>query len=155
MGNPFVHMELSTGNVDAAKKFYKKLFDWKYDENKEMQYTMLSTGAKGAIGGGITKIQMEGQPPAWLSYVEVASVKKKMAAAEKAGAKAVVPFMPIGEMGAIGICQDPTGAHLGVWETTMSIDPADWLALARRASTPLAVLAGGAVTLAAVRRLRR
>jgi hypothetical protein len=45
--------------------------------------------------------------------------------------------------------------NLGVWETTMSIDPADWLALARRASTPLAVLAGGAAALAVVRRLRR
>jgi predicted enzyme related to lactoylglutathione lyase len=115
MGNPFVHMELSTGNVDVAKKFYKKLFDWKYEENKEMQYTMLSTGPK-SVGGGITKIQMEGQPPAWLSYVEVASVKKTMAAAEKAGAKAVVPFMPIGEMGAIGVFIDPTGAALGIWE---------------------------------------
>jgi hypothetical protein len=43
---------------------------------------------------------------------------------------------------------------LGVWETTMSIEPADWLALARRVSTPLAVLAGGAAALAAVRRRR-
>ena len=43
---------------------------------------------------------------------------------------------------------------LGVWETTMSIEPADWAALARRASTPLAVVAAGAVALAAARRVR-
>ena len=30
---------------------------------------------------------------------------------------------------------------LGVWETTMEIEPADWLALARRAAPPLAILA--------------
>jgi hypothetical protein len=29
---------------------------------------------------------------------------------------------------------------LGVWETTMEIEPADWLALGRRAVRPLALL---------------
>ncbi len=116
MGNPFIHMELSTGNVDAAKKFYKKVFDWKLEDMKGggMPYTMLKTGAK--IGGGITKTQMEGQPPAWLVYSEVSSVKKTMAKAEKAGAKAMVPFMEIGAMGAIGVFVDPTGAPFGIWE---------------------------------------
>ena len=115
MGNPFVHMELSTGNVDAAKKFYKKVFDWKLEDMKGgMPYTMIKTGAK--IGGGMAKTQMEGQPPAWLVYSEVNSVKKTMAKAEKAGAKAMVPFMPIGDMGAIGVFVDPTGAAFGIWE---------------------------------------
>jgi hypothetical protein len=40
---------------------------------------------------------------------------------------------------------------LGVWETTMSIEPSDWLALARRAAAPVAVFAA----VAALRRLRR
>lgn len=43
---------------------------------------------------------------------------------------------------------------LGVWETTMSIEPADWAALARRASTPLAVIAAGAAVIAAAGRIR-
>jgi predicted enzyme related to lactoylglutathione lyase len=115
MGNPFVHMELSTGNVDAAKKFYKKVFDWKLEDTKGMPYTMIKTGAKD-VGGGITKTHMEGQPTAWLVYAKVDSVKKTMAKAEKAGAKAVVAYMDIGAMGAIGIFADPTGGHFGVWE---------------------------------------
>ena len=32
MGNPFAHIELTTGDLGAAKKFYKKLFDWKLGE---------------------------------------------------------------------------------------------------------------------------
>jgi hypothetical protein len=40
---------------------------------------------------------------------------------------------------------------LGVWETTMSIEPSDWLRLARRAAAPVALLAA----VAAARRLRR
>ena len=28
MANPFVHVELMTGDVDKAKAFYEALFDW-------------------------------------------------------------------------------------------------------------------------------
>ena len=28
MANPFVHVELNTTDVDKAKKFYGRLFDW-------------------------------------------------------------------------------------------------------------------------------
>jgi predicted enzyme related to lactoylglutathione lyase len=125
MGNPFVHMELSTGDVDAAKKFYKKVFDWKLDQlGPEMgNYTMIDTGSR-TVGGGLTAKMMPEQPTAWLVYAEVDSVKKTMAKAEKAGAKVVVPYQPIGEMGAIGIFVDPTGAGFGVWEKAKKKAPA-------------------------------
>jgi hypothetical protein len=45
--------------------------------------------------------------------------------------------------------------NLGVWETTMSIEPADWARLARRSAKPLGLLAGGLAAVAAARRLRR
>ena len=32
MANPFVHVELATGDLDKAKEFYRKLFDWKLDD---------------------------------------------------------------------------------------------------------------------------
>jgi predicted enzyme related to lactoylglutathione lyase len=119
MGNPFVHMELSTDDTDAAIKFYKKVFDWKFNTlGPEMGgYTMIDTGSKDS-GGGLTKKMMPGQPTAWLVYAEVDSVKKTIAKAAKAGANVVVPYQPIGEMGAIGVFMDPTGAGFGVWERT-------------------------------------
>jgi predicted enzyme related to lactoylglutathione lyase len=117
MANPFVHMELSTGDISAAKKFYKKVFDWKLNQlGPEMgNYTLIDTGKKN-VGGGMQAKMMPEQPTAWLVYAEVDSVKKTMAKAEKAGAKVMVPYQPIGEMGAIGIFVDPTGAGFGVWE---------------------------------------
>jgi predicted enzyme related to lactoylglutathione lyase len=117
MGNPFVHCELSADDLGAARKFYSKVFDWKIGpaDPKMGGYAMIDVGSK-TSGGGLTKKMMPGQPTAWLSYVEVASVKKMMAKAEKAGAKALVPFQEIGEMGAIGIFMDPQGAALGLWE---------------------------------------
>jgi predicted enzyme related to lactoylglutathione lyase len=117
MGNPFVHCELSADDVGAARKFYNKVFDWKIGpaDPKMGDYAMIDVGSK-TSGGGLTKKMMPGQPTAWLNYVEVASVKKTMAKAEKAGAKALLPFQEIGGMGAIGIFMDPQGAALGVWE---------------------------------------
>lgn len=118
-GNPFVHCELSADDVGAAKKFYKKLFDWKLkDLGSEMgNYTLIDAGGKNA-GGGMTKKMMPGQPTAWLNYVEVKSVKKTIAKAENAGAKVLLAYQPIPGMGAVGIFLDPQGAALGVWESS-------------------------------------
>jgi predicted enzyme related to lactoylglutathione lyase len=117
-------MELSTGDVSAAKKFYKRVFDWKLNDlGAEMgNYTLINTGSK-TVGGGMAGKMMPEQPTAWLVYAEVASVKKTIAKAEKAGAKTVVGFQEIGDMGAIGIFVDPTGAAFGVWERTKKKAP--------------------------------
>lgn len=114
MPNPFAHIELHTDDVPKAKKFYKSLFDWKFTDIPAMSYTMLDVG-KGT-GGGVTKHMMPGAPNAWLSYVQVESVKKTVAKAKKAGGTALVEYMPIGDMGAIGVLTDPMGASFGVWE---------------------------------------
>ncbi len=117
MSNPFVHIELNTGDLAAAKKFYKKIFDgWSlHDETLDhgAVYTMIAAGKHG-IGGMQVKMMPEA-PTLWLPYVEVDDVKETMARAQKAGATLMVPFMEIGEMGSIGIFNDPTGATLGVW----------------------------------------
>jgi uncharacterized protein len=117
MGNAFVHTELSVDDVAAAKNFYKALFDWKLNDLGPSMgnYTMIDLGSK-TSGGGITPKMSPTQPTAWLSYVEVDSVKTTIAKAEKAGATIVLPYQEIGEMGAIGVFVDPQGATLGVWE---------------------------------------
>ena len=115
MANAFVHCELATDDVAAAKKFYKAIFDWKITDAPAMNYTMVDVGKRGS-GGGMTAKMMPNQPTAWTPYVEVASVQQTIEKARKAGAHIVVPFQPIGDMGAIGVFLDPTGAALGVWE---------------------------------------
>jgi hypothetical protein len=42
---------------------------------------------------------------------------------------------------------------LGVWETTMEIEPADWLELGRRAARPAAALGAAGLLLLAGKRL--
>ena len=59
MGNPFVHIELSTSDLAAAKRFYRSLFDWKL-EDMTMEggtYTTVSVG-KGTGGGMQAKMSV-------------------------------------------------------------------------------------------------
>ena len=117
MANPFAHIELTTTDLGDAKKFYKKLFGWKLKDmpmgDGGPAYTIIDAGK--APGGGMQAQPMPGAPVTWLPYVEVDSVKKSLAKAEKAGGKVMLPAMDIGEHGVIGIFSDPAGATLGVW----------------------------------------
>ncbi|MEW5851610.1 MAG: VOC family protein [Myxococcota bacterium] len=117
MGNPFVHIELSTDDVSKAKKFYKGLFQWKVSDMKlgpGMTYAMIDFGKKD-MGGGMQK-NMSPMPSNWLPYVQVDDVKKTIAKAKKMGAQILIDYQPIPDMGALGIFTDPSGATLGVWE---------------------------------------
>lgn len=116
MPNPFVHIELTTSDLGAAKKFYTKLFDWKLIDmptDGGPSYTLIAPG-KGPAGG-MQAQPMPGAPVTWLPYVEVPDVAKSLAKAEANGATIALPKMDIGEHGVIGIFIDPTGAMLGVW----------------------------------------
>ncbi len=117
MANPFVHVELNTGDLDAAKDFYRKVFDWKLQDmpaGDGTSYTMIGVG-KG-VGGGMQNKPMPEAPTMWLPYVEVSDVRATIEKARAAGATIHVEHMPVGDMGAIGVFTDPTGAALGLWE---------------------------------------
>jgi len=111
MANAFAHIELNTDDLAKAKAFYKKVFDWKLENMGG--YTMIDVGR--GTGGGMQKKPMKEQPTAWLPYVEVADVEATLKKAAKAGARIALEHTDIGEMGAIGVFIDPTGAGLGVW----------------------------------------
>ncbi|MGI5864619.1 MAG: VOC family protein [Myxococcales bacterium] len=143
MSNPFVHIELSTGDLDAARAFYKKLFDWKLLDIQMPSgvYTLIDPG-KGP-GGGMQFSMMSDAPPMWLTYVEVANVRRAIAKARKLGAKIVADFMDLGPNGTAGIFVDPTGAVLGVWAPPKQPSPI------KRAAKKVAKRATGAAKKAA------
>ncbi len=115
--NGFCHIQLTTGDLKVAQKFYRSLFDWKLtDLGAGMgHYVMVDTGSKETGGGMQPKDSVE-MPSMWMPYVEVPDVKKAVAKAKKLGAEVIVPFQPIPGMGAMGVFVDPTGAPIGVWE---------------------------------------
>jgi predicted enzyme related to lactoylglutathione lyase len=119
MANPFVHIELNTTDVDKAKAFYGKLFDWTLEDVPMggQTYTMIKPGQ--APGGGMMKHPVPGAPSAWLAYVLVDDIQAATDKAASLGAKVMQGVTEIPGMGWLSILIDPTGAALGLWQAKM------------------------------------
>jgi len=118
MANPFVHIELQTGDVAKAKEFYSKLFDWKLEDlpmpGGSGTYTMINVGE--GTGGGMMTSPAPGVPPHWLAYIGVDDVAASTAKAKSLGAKVVQDVMEVGSHGWMSIIVDPTGATFALWK---------------------------------------
>lgn len=116
MPNSFVHVELNTTDLDKAKDFYGKLFDWTLEDVSMPgdSYTMIKVG-KGT-GGGMMKHPMPGAPSIWLAYVEVDDIEAATKKATSLGATIIKDVMEVPGAGWLSIIMDPTGAVLGLWK---------------------------------------
>lgn len=118
MANPFVHIELQTGDVAKAKEFYSKLFDWKLEDlpmpGGSGTYTMINVGE--GTGGGMITSPAPGVPPHWLAYIGVDDVAASTAKAKSLGATVVQDVMAVGNYGWMSIIVDPTGATFALWK---------------------------------------
>jgi uncharacterized protein len=119
MANAFVHVELHTNDVERAKQFYTRLFDWKLQDEPMPggggTYTMIDVG--GGTGGGMLRSQTPGVPPHWQAYVGVDDVAATTAKARELGAKVVMDVTEVGEFGSMSVITDPTGATLAMWQS--------------------------------------
>ena len=118
MPNPFVHVELATTDIGKAKAFYGKLFGWSLQDMKMsdgMTYTMVDVG--GGTGGGMMQHPMPGAPSMWMAYVDVDDIHASTKKAREAGAQVMRDVTPVEDMGWFSIIVDPTGAHLGLWQS--------------------------------------
>ena len=117
MANPFVHVELHTGDLKRAKEFYGKLFDWKLEDAPMPgggSYTLIQVG--NGTGGGMETSRTPGVPPHWLAYVGVDDVRASTKKARELGAKVVADVMEVGEYGWMSVITDPTGATIAMWQ---------------------------------------
>jgi predicted enzyme related to lactoylglutathione lyase len=120
MSNAFVHVELNTTDLDKAKAFYGKLFEWTLEDVPmgDMAYTLIKVG-KGT-GGGMMKHPVPGAPSAWLAYVEVGDIHTATKNAKSLGATVMKDVTEVMGMGWLSIILDPTGAALGLWQSKTS-----------------------------------
>ena len=115
MHGQFVWYELTTPDVDAAKKFYSRVAGWgtqRFDDD----YDMWTTGGV-PIGGVIhlrDDMRQQGVPPNWLAYVESNDVDATAAKAASLGGRVVYGPEDIpGGGGRFVVLQDPQGATFG------------------------------------------
>jgi predicted enzyme related to lactoylglutathione lyase len=118
--------DLSTTDVDAAKRFYADLFGWSYDAQDAgngMIYTMAQQKAKAvaAIAPQPQMMAAAGAPPMWNTYVTVADVDASTGEVEGAGGAVLMPPMDVMDAGRMAVANDPTGAMFAMWQAKNNI----------------------------------
>ncbi|MBD0325051.1 MAG: VOC family protein [Pyrinomonadaceae bacterium] len=108
--------ELSTKDIEAAKKFYSELLGWtlKTSEAGGADYTEFSAGGR-PLGGMMQMCAEFGDAPShWLSYVAVTDVDATAQRVEELGGKICVPPTDIPKVGRFCVINDPTGATISL-----------------------------------------
>lgn len=117
MANPFVHIELQTNDLAAAKDFYSRLFDWKLEDIPApggMPYTMINVGE--GTGGGMFTNPDPKVSSHWLAYVGVDDIEASTIKARDLGATVLQEVMQVGDYGWLSVIMDPTGAVIALWK---------------------------------------
>jgi uncharacterized protein len=120
MSHTVIHFEIPADDLEKMKAFYKNVFDWKYTEIPEMQYTAIhtvNTDKEGmlqepGVNGGIYKRTEKQQVP--LNYVSVEDVDEYVTRAVNNGGKVRAPKMYLPHVGDIAVIEDPEGNALGI-----------------------------------------
>jgi len=109
-------VDLASPDLAVSVTFYTALFGWEAkDQGAEAgHYHMLELG--GVPVAGLGPIMMEGQPPAWTSYVSVTDADETVAKVKEAGGMVFVEPMDVLDVGRMAVFADPTGAAIAVWQ---------------------------------------
>ena len=125
MKNPITYFEIPADDIERAKKFYEKIFDWeieKYEKN-ETYYFVTTTEVgdddwtpkePGAINGGIVK--RDSPDEHLVDYITVDSIDDTVKKIEKNGGKIVTPKTKMGEWGWWATFKDTEGNVFGLYE---------------------------------------
>lgn len=115
----FCWTELMTPDTKKAKEFYNSLFGWTFQDHDVggMTYSMFKSGDKDLGGMMQTPKEKKDCPPHWMSYISVANVDETLKKAKSLGAKITMEATPVSDYGRFGIIEDPTGAHIAVWQS--------------------------------------
>ena len=114
-------VDLASPDLAASAAFYSSLFGWEAkDQGPEAgHYHMFEKGDRSVAGAG--PIMMEGQPPAWTTYVSVADADESIARVTEAGGTVFVEPMDVLDVGRMAVFGDPTGAAAAIWQPRQHI----------------------------------
>lgn len=110
--------ELMTGDVQAAKEFYREVFGWsaETDDTGPVRYTVCSLGDD-PVAGIIARPQdlPAVVPDSWSVYFGVADCEATQTRAAELGGSVILPATPT-PMGPFAVLADPAGAAFQVME---------------------------------------
>jgi predicted enzyme related to lactoylglutathione lyase len=121
----FVWHEQVSGEPKKAEDFYTRLFGWSTEVYGpgDADYHMIA--AHGQTHGGFGKAMEGAPPPHWLSHVRVENLDDTIEKAKAAGGKLAAGPFEMGEIGRMGILQDPQGAFISAYEPHGDNPPAE------------------------------
>jgi len=119
MHGQFIWYELTTPDVDAAKKFYPRFTGWG-TQPFDNDYTMWTTG--GVPIAGIFRLtdemRQQDVPPSWMPYIESNDVDGTVNQAVSLGGRIMNGPGDIPGVGRYAVVQDPQGAVFGVYRSS-------------------------------------
>ncbi len=103
--------------MEASKAFYSALFGWEANTIPAPEaggYTLFTMNGKQVAGVG--PIMSEGQPPAWMTYVNVIDADGTAKMVADAGGTVLMAPMDVLDQGRMAVFADPAGAVIAVWQ---------------------------------------
>ncbi len=119
MHGQFVWYELTTPDVDDAKRFYPLIAGWG-TQPFDGDYAMWTTDGTPFAGLYALTDEMKGHgvPPNWMPYVEVDDVDASAKLATSMGGQVVHGPVSLPDVGRFAVLHDPQGAMVGLYKST-------------------------------------
>jgi predicted enzyme related to lactoylglutathione lyase len=116
MSNPFVFMDLRTGDPLRSRRFYTELFGWAITDVPAGPVAIpMFTGVDGVWGGLTPLAADDDRRPQWIPYAPVTDLDAAVKRAAELGATVVRARVDIPQ-GSVAVIDDPTGATLALWQ---------------------------------------
>lgn len=112
-----IHFELNVRNVEKAKEFYEKVFNWKIEKwDGPMEYWFVVTGDKkeAGINGGMGKVESESS--SIINTIGVEDIDKVIEQIKMMGGKIVNPKHAVPGIGWLAYFKDPEGLLFGIMQ---------------------------------------
>ncbi len=108
--------ELTTTDMEGAKSFYQKMFNWQMEDvsGDDMPYMMAKIADQQVAGFMPTPPEANGMPPMWGGYVTVDDVDTSAKQAIELGGTVLLEARDIPEVGRFCVISDPQGATLSL-----------------------------------------
>ena len=114
MTNAVTQFQIISKQPEQTAAFYGRLFGWKIDADNPMGYRRIDTGSAEGIQGGIWPAPPQANGFVQL-FVTVDDVRASVDAADKLGARVIIPPTVLPEGDEMAVLLDPQGVSFAVW----------------------------------------
>jgi predicted enzyme related to lactoylglutathione lyase len=108
-------VDLGTGDIDAAARFYGDLFGWEAPEGPPETGGYRVCTLEGSPVAGLGP-QMNPGPPVWATYVNTADADAIAGRVEAHGGQILAAPFDVMSAGRMAVFSDPSGAVLSAWQ---------------------------------------